>query len=74
MLLTYSLDLQMEKKKPSRIRVNTSFAIMPDILRDAKELCWQKRISFSSQMEILVKEWVIKNTPKEKQNKKAPAK
>jgi hypothetical protein len=55
-----------DKKKPSskRIRVNTSFAIMPQLLEDAKQLCREEsamkgeNVSFSSKMEQLVQTWV----------------
>ena len=58
----------MEKKKPSakRIRENASFAIMPDLLEDAKQRCREEsvqkgeNISFSSKMEDLVREWLAK--------------
>lgn len=60
------------RKKPSRVRVNTSFAIMPDLLEEAKQLCREEsaakgeNISFSSKMEELVREWVEKETKKSK--------
>jgi hypothetical protein len=55
-----------EKKRSSRIRVNTSFAIMPDLLKEAKDLAWEHRITFSSKMEELVRAWVEKEQKKKK--------
>jgi|GEM_PF-5698304 hypothetical protein len=57
------------KRKQSEkgvVRVNTSFACLPDLLEEAKEFCYQERVSFSSKMEELVREWVEKENQKKK--------
>jgi hypothetical protein len=50
-------------------RVNVSFTCLPDLLEQAKEFCWQQRISFSSKMEDLLREWVEQEEQKEPKKK-----
>jgi len=56
----------MSAKQGDKPKVVSSFKIDPDLLKDAKELAYQLRISYSGKVEALIREWVEKENKKKK--------
>jgi hypothetical protein len=48
----------MSKKEGENPKVVSSFKIDPELLQEAKELAYQLRVSYSSQVETLIKNWL----------------
>jgi hypothetical protein len=51
----------MSKKEGELPKVVSSFKIDPELLAEAKELAYQLRLSYSGQIETLVRDWVKKH-------------
>jgi hypothetical protein len=47
-----------KRNKQKNPRVNASFKVLEEIFLEAKDECWKDRITFSSKMEQLVKQWL----------------
>ena len=48
------------EEKPKAVTETATFKIDPELLKVAKEKCWQNRVTFSSQVEALVRTWTEK--------------
>jgi hypothetical protein len=47
-----------KRNKEKNPRVNASFKIEEDLFIAVKDECWKQRVTFSSKMESLAREWL----------------